>query len=61
MQTALTVSIVLNVLLTGALIYLYRTEDKRRKKPWFDERLQASARDEYARLVDIGRRLQIYR
>lgn len=61
MQTALTVSIVLNVLLTGALIYLYRTADKRRKKPWFDEWLQASARDEYARLVDIGCRLRIYR
>lgn len=66
MQTILTVSIVLNVLLAGALIYLYRAEDKRRQKRESKAfvgaasvaLLQASAREEeeYAQIVAIGRK-----
>lgn len=61
MQTILTISIALNVFLTGALIYLYRTEDKRRKKrEWrsFIEQMfkegRARIRAAYACSVGLG-------
>lgn len=55
MKTILIASITLNVLLTGALIYLYRTEDKRRLKREFKS--QASARNEFTRMADIPRKV----
>lgn len=62
MQIILIASIMLNVLLTGVLIYLYRTEDKRRKRrEWrsfieqmFEEGHRARIRAGYAHSVGLG-------
>ncbi len=46
MQITLIVSIALNVLLTGVLIYLHRTEDKRQEK-----KNRKKASDEIRRVI----------